>query len=404
MSSQTDEDARLTGPLEGIRVLELSRHLAGPFAAMTLGDLGADVLKIEPPGRGDDTRGFPPYWNGESCYFLSTNRNKRGMTLDLASVEGQEIFKALIGNTDVLIENFRAGAMERWGLGYDHLRVLNPRLIYCAISAVGRDGPDRERAGVDLLMQAYGGLMSITGEEGGAPVRVGTSSVDLTAGANAVQGILAALFVRERTGRGQLVESSLLEGQVSWLTYHAVSYLASGEVPGRLGSAHASVAPYGAFPTGDGFLVVAVATDALWRRFCGALEWPELAEDPRFVTNPLRCENRAALSDIVTEMLAARTSSEWAAVMDAAGVPCSPVNSIDTVLDLPQVKHRQMVVDVPHEDITELRLPGIAIKLSDTPGTVRLPPPRLGEHTDDVLQELGMTPERVAELRRLEVV
>jgi crotonobetainyl-CoA:carnitine CoA-transferase CaiB-like acyl-CoA transferase len=389
----------MTGPLEGIRVLELSRHLAGPFAAMTLGDLGAEVLKIEPPVRGDDTRGFPPYWNGESCYFLSTNRNKRSMTLDLASAEGQEILSALIVDSDILIENFRTGTMERWGLGYAQLREVNPRLIYCAISAVGSDGPDRDRAGVDLLMQAYGGLMSITGEEGGAPVRVGTSLVDLTAGANAVQGILAALYLRERTGQGQRIESSLLEGQVSWLTYHAVSYFASGEVPGRLGSSHASVAPYGAFPTGNGYLVVAVATDALWRRFCGALGREELIDDPRFATNPLRCRNREVLDAMVTVALGSRSAEAWAEVMDSAGVPCSPVNSIETVLNLPQVLHRQMVVDIPRDDIPELRLPGIAIKLSTTPGTVRLPPPRLGEHTDAVLREMGYSDKQISDMR-----
>jgi crotonobetainyl-CoA:carnitine CoA-transferase CaiB-like acyl-CoA transferase len=389
----------MTGPLEGIRVLELSRHLAGPFAAMTLGDLGAEVLKIEPPVRGDDTRGFPPYWNGESCYFLSANRNKRSMTLDLASAEGQEILSALIVDSDILIENFRTGTMERWGLGYAQLREVNPRLIYCAISAVGSDGPDRDRAGVDLLMQAYGGLMSITGEEGGAPVRVGTSLVDLTAGANAVQGILAALYLRERTGQGQRIESSLLEGQVSWLTYHAVSYFASGEVPGRLGSSHASVAPYGAFPTGNGYLVVAVATDALWRRFCGALGREELIDDPRFATNPLRCRNREVLDAMVTVALGSRSAEAWAEVMDSAGVPCSPVNSIETVLNLPQVLHRQMVVDIPRDDIPELRLPGIAIKLSTTPGTVRLPPPRLGEHTDAVLREMGYSDKQISDMR-----
>ena len=389
----------MTGPLEGIRVLELSRHLAGPFAAMTLGDLGAEVLKIEPPGRGDDTRGFPPFWNGESCYFLSTNRNKRSMTLDLGAAAGQAILKALLAETDILIENFRTGTMERWGLGYEQLRAEYPRLIYCAISAVGSDGPDRDRAGVDLLMQAYGGLMSITGEEGGAPVRVGTSLVDLTTGSNAVQGILAALYLRERTGQGQRIESSLLEGQVSWLTYHAVSYFASGEVPGRLGSSHASVAPYGAFPTGDGYLVVAVATDALWRRFCGALEREELIEDSRFATNPLRCGNRGELDLLVSEALGLRSSVEWAQIMDRAGVPCSPVNSIDTVLSLPQVLHRQMVVDVPHDEIPDLRLPGIAIKLSDSPGSVRLPPPRLGEHTAEVLLQLGCSHAQIDDLR-----
>lgn len=393
-------------PLEGIRVIELSRHLAGPFAAMTLGDLGADVLKIEPPGRGDDTRGFPPFWreSGESCYYLSTNRNKRGMTLDLSSSEGQEILRKLVADADVLIENFRRGTLERWELGYEHLREINPRLIFCTISAVGSDGPDRDRAGVDLLMQAYGGLMSITGEPGRPPVRVGTSLVDLTTGANAVQAILAALFVRERTGMGQRVESSLLEGQVSWMTYHAVSYFASGEAPQRLGSGHASVAPYGAFPTSDGYLVVAVATDALWRRFCIALSHDELIDDDRFRTNPLRCANRDDLEAALTPILAGGTAEAWAAKMDAAGVPCSPVNSLDTVLSLPQVLYREMVVETPRDDIPDLRLPGIALKLHDTPGSVRLPPPSLGQHTDEVLTTLGYDGAAIAAMRDQGVV
>jgi crotonobetainyl-CoA:carnitine CoA-transferase CaiB-like acyl-CoA transferase len=394
----------VAGPLEGIRVLELSRHLAGPFAAMTLADLGADVIKVEPPGRGDDTRGYPPFWNGVSCYYLSTNRNKRSITLNLQSEDGQAIAKRLVAESDILIHNFRTGTMERFGMGYDALREINPGLIFCAISAVGSDGPDRDRAGVDLLMQAYGGLMSITGEQGRPPVRVGTSLVDLTAGANAVQGILAALYVREKTGKGQRIESSLLEGQVSWLTYHAVSYFANGQVPERLGSSHASVAPYGAFPTSDGFLLVAVASDALWKRFCGAIEMPDLETDPRFISNALRCENRDELAGILNEILSKDTAASWAEKMDAAGVPCSPVNSIDTVLNLPQVAHREMVVEVPRDDIPDLRLPGVAIKLSDTPGSVRTPPPDLGQHTDEVLKALGFADDEIARLKETSAV
>ncbi|MER3437146.1 MAG: formyl-CoA transferase, partial [Chloroflexota bacterium] len=375
--------------LDGIVVLDLSRALAGPFAAMTLGDLGADVLKIEAPGMGDATRGFPPFWNGVSCYYLSTNRNKRGMTLNLDTAGGQEILKALAARADILIESFRTGVMERWGLGWDDLRRINPRLIYCAISAAGREGPEKDRVGVDLLMQAYGGLMAITGEEGRPPVRTGTSVVDLSTGANAVQGILAALYVRERTGIGQRVDVSLLGSVVTWLTYHAVGYFATGENPPRMGSRHPGVMPYGAYPTRDGFLVVAVAMESLWQRFCQAIGHPEWANDPRFARNPDRVANRAQLDALLESALAERTASEWSEIMDRAGVPCSPVNSLQTVLNLPQVVHQELVVAVPRDDLPSLRMPGIAIKLSATPGTIRRPPPKLGEHTDEVLRALG---------------
>lgn len=392
--------------LEGITVIDLSRALAGPFAAMTLGDLGADVLKVEEPGRGDPTRDFPPFWggDGESCYFLSTNRNKRSLTLNLDRAEGREILKRLIADADIVIESFRTGMMERWGLGWEELQALNPRLIYCAISAVGRDGPDKDRAGVDLLMQAYAGLMSITGEEAGEPVRTGTSVVDLTTGANAVQGILAALYVRERTGKGQRVDVSLLGSVVTWLTYHAVGYFGTGVVPGRFGSRHASVAPYGAFPTADGYLVVAVATDPLWRRFCQAVGREDLIDDPRFARNGLRIANRAELEPILVEILSCRGAEAWAEIMDRAGVPCSPINTIDRVLSLPQVLQQGLVVDLPRDDIPEFRMPGIAIKLGETPGAARLPPPRLGEHTTEVLTEFGFDAEEIARLQAEEVV
>lgn len=392
------------GALDGIRVVDLSRALAGPWAAMTLGDMGADVIKVEEPGTGDATRGFPPFWNGESTYYMSANRNKRSLTLNLDSSEGQEIVKRLASDADILIESFRTGAMEKWGLGWDTLRELNPRLIYCAVSAVGRDGPDKDRAGVDLLMQAYAGLMSITGEADGEPVRTGTSVVDLTTGANATQGILAALYVRERTGQGQRIDVSLLGSVVTWLSYHAVAYFASGQLPPRMGSRHPSVAPYGAFPTKDGYLVVAVALDSSWKRFCQALGRPDLIEHPRLAKNPGRIEHRTELEALVTEILAERGAQEWAEIMDRHGVPCSPINTIDTVLALPQVLQQELVIDAPRADIPELRMPGIAIKMTGTPGTVRLPPPRLGEHTDEVLASLGYDAAGIARLHHEGVV
>ncbi len=374
----------MDGPLEGIKVLDLSRHLAGPFAAMTLGDLGADVIKVESPGTGDDTRRFPPTWNGISTYYLSTNRNKRGITLDLKSPGGQEIARKLAAESDIVIENFRRGTTERFNLGYSQLSEFNPRIIYVAISAFGSDGPDRDKAGVDLLMQAATGLMSITGEQGRPPVRAGTSLIDLTAGANAVQGILAALYVRERNGLGQRIEVSLLGAGVTWLTYHATAYFATGEVPERMGSSHAAVAPYGAYPTGDGYLVVAVATDALWRRFCAVLGLEAAVDDPRFASNPNRLENREALDEILLPVLAEKSSIEWSEELSSAGVACGPVNTLDQTLSMPQVLYDDLVVDLPHPTIPDFRMPGIAIKMKGTPGTIRRPPPELGQHNDEV--------------------
>jgi crotonobetainyl-CoA:carnitine CoA-transferase CaiB-like acyl-CoA transferase len=381
----------MTGALEGIRVLDLSRALAGPFAAMTLGDMGADVVKIEEPGIGDTTRGFPPFWNGESTYFLSTNRNKRAITLDLTKPAGQDILRRLAGEADILVESFRAGAMERWNAGWDTLREINPRLIYCAISAAGREGPEKDRAGVDLLMQAYAGLMSITGDAAGKPVRTGTSVVDLSTGANAAQGILAALYVRERTGKGQRVDVSLLGSTIAWMTYHAVAYFATGNVPQRMGSSHPSVAPYGAFPTRDGFLVVAIAFDSHWRKFCNVTGNPEYIDHPKLNTNAARIENREFMEATLTAILSERSALDWAGMMDAAGIPCSPIHSIDQVMSLPQALHMGYVAAVPHPEIDDLRMPGIHIGFSDSPSSIRLPPPRLGEHNQEVLTEAGFT-------------
>ena len=387
-------------PLDGITVIDLSRALAGPWASMTLGDFGANVIKIEEPGSGDVTRGYPPFWNGQSTYFMSANRNKRSLTLNLEHDAARDIVRAMVGSADILIESFRTGAMERWDLGWDALRAINPRLIYCAVSAVGRDGPDRERAGVDLLMQAHAGLMSITGEPGRTPVRTGTSVVDLTTGANAVQGILAALYSRERTGFGQRVDVSLLGSVVSWLSYHVVSHFATGEVPEAMGSRHPSVAPYGAFPTRDGFLVVAVALDSSWRRFCAAVGRPDLIDHPRLARNADRIAHREELERMIETILAERSAAEWRMIMDRHGVPASPINTIDTVVQMPQTLQQDLIVETPHPDVPGLKMQGIAIRLSDTPGSLRLPPPRLGEHSDEILAEYGYSADQTGELRR----
>jgi formyl-CoA transferase/CoA:oxalate CoA-transferase len=377
----------------------MSRALAGPYAAMTLGDLGADVIKVEDPRGGDATRGYPPFWNGQSTYFLSANRNKRSLTLNLEHEQGREIVRELARDADILIESFRTGAMEGWGLGWAELHALNPRLIYCAVSAVGREGPDKDRAGVDLLMQAYAGLMSITGEPDRPPVRVGTSVVDLSTGANAVQGILAALYVRERTGQGQRVDVSLLGSVVSWLSYHVVAHFATGDVPEPMGSRHPSVAPYGTYPTKDGFLVVAVALDSSWKRFCTAVGRPELIDHPRLGRNAGRIAHREELEPLIAGILAERTAQEWAEIMDRHGVPASPINTIDQVVRLPQTLHQELIVEVPHPDITDLRTQGMAIKLGTTPGAIRMPPPKLGEHSETILTRLGFTADQIAELR-----
>ncbi len=380
------------GTLDGIRVLDLSRALAGPYAAMNLGDMGADVIKVEDPDFGDTTRGFPPIWNGESTYYMSTNRNKRGITIDLNSGRGQEIALALALRSDILIESFRGGQMEKWGLGWDRLHELNPRLIYCAVSAAGREGPDKDRVGVDLLIQAYAGLMSITGEASGEPVRTGTSVVDLSTGSLALSGILAALYQRERTGEGQRVDVSLLGTTIAWMTYHAVAYFATGNVTGRTGSHHPSVSPYGGYPTRDGWLVVAIAFDSHWAKFCRLVDRPELIADPRFAGNAERVANRPELDPIVIEILSDHSAAEWAERMDAAGIPCTPINDLAQALSLPQVEYQEYVAAVPHPDIPDLKMPGIPIKFTADPSSIRRHPPKHGEHTAEILAELGLEP------------
>jgi len=388
------------GALAGLTVLDLSRVLSGPFATMTLADLGADVVKIEQPGTGDDTRQWgPPFQGDEAAYFLSVNRNKRSLALDLKSADGLALVRDLARRADVVVENFRPGTAARLGLGYDDLAAENPGLVYASISGYGQTGPDSHRAGYDAIAQARSGIMSVTGEADGPPVRVGVSSADLVAGMWAVIGILAALRERDRSGQGQWVDISLLDGSVSWLTYVASGYFATGTRPPRYGSAHPTIAPYQGFATKDGDLMLAVGNDAIWRRFAPVAGLADLLEDPRFTTNPLRVEHRDELLPLVADAMAARTSVEWVEVLDAAGVPVGPIQTVDEVVTDPQVLAREMIGEVKHPTAGTVRTIGCPVRLTATPPQVRTAPPLLGQHTDDVLAELGVDQERLVALR-----
>lgn len=391
-------------PLDDLLVIDLTRALAGPFCTVMLSDLGARVIKVETPDGGDDTRGWgPPFVGQESAYFLSVNRNKESLTLNLKDARGVAILRRLLGRADVLVENFRPGTMDRFGLGYAALHPAFPRLVYASISGYGQDGPYRERTAYDLILQGVSGLMGITGEEGGAPVKVGVAIADICAGMYAAYGILAALRVRERTGRGQLVDAALLDGVVSWLTYNAGIYFTTGENPGRLGSAHPTIVPYQAFRTADGFINVAVGSEAIWRRFCEVVD-PALADDPRYATNRERVGHRSALIAHLAPIFAARPTRAWTGVLDHAGVPNGPILTIAEVFADPQVRHRGMVVDLDHPAAGVVQQTGVPVKLSDTPGRARSAPPTLGQHTDAILRELGYAEAEIDEFRRAKVI
>ncbi|TWS94112.1 CaiB/BaiF CoA-transferase family protein [Reyranella sp. CPCC 100927] len=375
--------------LEGIKVLDLGRALAGPMCGLMLADLGADVIKIEPPGLGDDSREWPPMMNGESSYFLSVNRNKRSIVLDLASPEGKEVFLRMAETADVVVENYRADVMERLGLGYDVLRHLNPRLIYCALTGFGRTGPRRTMPATDVYAQAFAGIMGLTGEPGGVPLRVGVSLCDLTTGLFGAYGVLAALQARHATGQGQLVDTSLMEGQMAYLSYLITGFQATGKVPQAQGRGHPSIVPYGAFRCRDGWVALATFNDRLWRRAAQGLGLAELAQDPRFDTNPKRLERRDELLAILDARFLTKTVDEWVAIMEALDVPLAPVNTLDRLLADPQVAAREMVQTFMHPTAGEVSVFGFPVKFSETPCTLRHPPPILGQHTREVLREYG---------------
>ena len=398
MTDPSDNDR----PLSGYRVLDLSRILAGPYCTMILGDQGADVIKVERPGTGDDTRTWgPPFAGGESAYYLSCNRNKRSITIDLKNPAGADLVREIAKTSDVFIENFTPGLTKRFGLDYDTLRELNPRLVYCSISAYGQDGPYRDRPGYDMVLSAVGGLMWITGERDGNPCKVGVAITDVLTGVYASGAITAALLWRERSGRGQYVDCSLLDAQVSALANIGSNYLVAGQEATRWGTAHESIIPYQVFAAKDRPIAIAVANQKLWVNFCRVVGKEEWLEDPRFETNPKRVENRDAMLPLVAELMAAKTCDEWMELFVEAAIPCGPVNDMQHLFSDPQVVHREMIAEVPHATIGTLRLSGIPIKYSATPGTIRRAPPLLGEHTDELLAEvLGYSPERIEALRR----
>lgn len=378
-----------SGPLEGIRVLDLSRVLAGPFCTMYLGDLGADVIKIEHPETGDDTRSWgPPFVQGESAYYLAINRNKRSVAVDLKREDGRQIIRELAARSDVLVENFRPGTMERLGLGYRDLEPLNPKLIYCAISGFGRTGPDHDRPGLDVILAAAGGLMSITGEEGRPPVKPGVALTDLATGLGAMAAIVSALYARQSTGQGQEVDLSLLGMQVALLINAASNYLLGGIVQRPWGSAHPSIVPYQAFEAADGYLVIGATNDVLWQKFCAAAGLTHLADDARLATNSGRVAHRREILEAIVPVIHRLPREAWVDKLRRAGVPCAPVNAIDEVFRDPQVLHLGLVDEVPHPSLGVLPIVGNPMTFSRTPVGTRRHPPLLGEHTYEVLHDL----------------
>ena len=405
------------GALTGIRVLDMSRVLAGPWVGQLLADLGAEVIKVERPGVGDDTRGWgPPFLNDrdgrqtrESAYFLSTNRGKKSITLDISKPEGQAIARELADVSDVLLENYKVGDLKRYGLAYDDLNARNPKLVYCSITGFGQTGPYRDRAGYDFMIQGMGGLMSLTGERddlpGGGPQKVGVAIADLMTGMYSSVAILAALHERQSSGLGQYIDMALLDTQIAWLANQNTNYLIGGEAPKRMGNAHPNIVPYQTFHTKDGDLILAVGNDNQFAKFCEVAGIPEVAKDPRFVGNVARLENRDACTAAIAPAIRSKTTAEWVRLLEPAGVPCGPINRLDAVYADPQVEHRGMRIEVPHPLAGAIPLVANPIRYSRTPIRYETPPPLLGEHTDEVLSGLlGKSADEIEKLRAKQVV
>lgn len=391
--------------LENLVVLDLTRVLAGPYAAMMMADFGANIIKIEAPKVGDDSRAFGPFVGKESVYFMSLNRGKRSMTLNLKEPEARELFKEMVKKADVVLENYRPGTMEKFGLGYDELKKINPKLIYTACSGFGHTGPYSQKPAYDVIVQGMGGVMSITGQEGGEPTRVGASIGDITAGLFATIGTVTALYHREITGVGQKVDVAMLDCQVAILENAIARYLSSGIVPKPIGNRHPSITPFEAFKAEDGYVIIAVGNDKLWATFCNLIGKPELITDERFLSNAKRTENQKALKAILDTVFPGKTVSAWIEILEAAGIPAGPINTVDRIINDIQIKERNMIVETDHPVAGKVKMAGVPIKLSETPGSVEKAAPLLGQHTEEILQEiLGYSSEKVAELRSKNVL
>jgi formyl-CoA transferase/CoA:oxalate CoA-transferase len=393
-------------PLDDVRVLDLSHALAGPFCSTMLADFGAEVIKLEPKGDGDIARAWGTRLpGGETAYFVSLHRNKKGIEVDLKHPDGKALFLDLVDRCDVVLENYRVGALERLGLGYEVARARNPRIIYCSVSGFGQDGPYRDRAALDLILQAESGMISVTGEEGGHGVRCGVSIADMTAGMYAAYGIMLALRARERTGRGQAIDVSMLEGQLSLLGTMIGGFLADGQIPAPMGTAYKALLPYQTFRTRTRDLALAVGSEKLWKVFCPVIGCPELADDPRYRTNADRAKHRDTLIPRLQEVFLARSYEEWEPLLLASGIPFGAINGIAEVVDHPQVAARNALVEVDHPRAGKVRIVGAPVRLSETPGAVRTPSPSLGEHTEEVLRDvLRLGDEAIQALRASGVI
>ncbi len=392
--------------LEGIRVLDLTRALAGPFCTLMLGDNGADVIKVEIPGTGDDTRKWgPPFIGEESAYYLSINRNKRSLTLNLQDAQAQEVFMKLAKDIDVVVENFTPGVMGRFGLDYDAVKAVSPKVVYCSISGFGQDGPYRNRPAYDQIMQGVGGLMSITGEPDGEPQKIGIAVTDIGAGMWSAFAIMAALHHREKSGEGQYIDISMLDAQVAWLTYQAAFFFANGEAPKRMGAAHPTLVPYQAFMCNDGkYINVAVGSERIWERFCKGMGREDLRDHPDYATNSVRVNNRGAIVSMLQEIFLTRPVTEWVEDLQAANVPCGPINDLADVFADPQVLARNMYLEMPHPTLGSIKQTGLPIKFSLTPGGLDRHPPLLGEHNQEILQSLGYSDADVQSLKEQSVI